>query len=104
MTERPTVVETTNWSFGEAMRRCWDTGYAAGADGESRGQAMIYDTDRLIAACPHIQVAVNCHADLVAALKMAACALASDTDEWGSVRHKTEVAQARAAIEKAEGK
>jgi len=41
--------------------------------------------------------------DLLAALKMAAGALASDTDEWGSVRHKTEVAQARAAIEKAAG-
>ena len=42
--------------------------------------------------------------DLLAALEAAADALASDTDEWGSVRHKTEVAQARAAIEKAEGK
>jgi len=40
-------------------------------------------------------------ADLLAALKMATDALASDTDEWGSIRHKTEVAQARAAIAKA---
>jgi len=41
------------------------------------------------------------NADLLAALKMATDALASDTDEWGSIRHKTEVAQARAAIAKA---
>jgi len=43
------------------------------------------------------------NADLLAALKVCADRLEANRDEWGSVRHKTEVAQARAAIEKAEG-
>ena len=43
------------------------------------------------------------NADLLAALKECADRLEANRDEWGSVRHKTEVAQARAAIEKAEG-
>ena len=44
------------------------------------------------------------NADLLAALKECADRLEANRDEWGSVRHKTEVAQARAAIEKVEGK
>jgi len=39
--------------------------------------------------------------DLLAALEVCADRLEANRDEWGSVRHKTEVAQARAAIAKA---
>ena len=59
------------------------------------------DTNEWIEPDAHLIAAAP---DLLAALKVCADRLEANRDEWGSVRHKTEVAQARAAIEKAEGK